>query len=178
MKTNDMQCLITAQGHPSEAQTSASAIRGGASVTLPILASAAALLASGCASTYESSTSAPFRASTSQALILPEIEIGEKITGSWTVSRFFGFTFGSPEEFADGIVFNSGASASADPLKAAAAYQAVKSSGADFIVSPNYVVKNTGAFFGSTIVTVTGYKGKIKGFKAYSPNLISEQPKR
>ncbi len=51
-------------------------------------------------------------------------------------------------------------------VKSAAAYNAVRGSGADVLINPSYIVEDTNfLLFREIDVTVTGYAGKIKGFK-------------
>jgi hypothetical protein len=86
----------------------------------------------------------------------------------------FGFLkFGGDSQFADGVSYGgqSGglSSLGLDPVsavKSAAAYKAVKSSGADLIVAPRYEVNEENYFiFKKVSVTVKGNKGNIRSIR-------------
>ncbi|MDG5500800.1 hypothetical protein [Marinobacter sp. BGYM27] len=126
----------------------------------------------GCSSLNVSSTPVPL-AGTVGTDINADIEVGEKITGTSSATKILFFTVGGETEYADGVAYgaNSGSSplAALDmvaPVKAAAAYNAIKGSGADVIVAPRYTVKKKDYFvYGTIDVTVEGYKGTIKSVK-------------
>lgn len=125
----------------------------------------------GCSSMSMSSNSMPLTAPI-DTNVKADVQVGEKITGQSTVTKVLFFTLGGDKEYADGVAYG-GSSGSAlpfgDPVadaKAAAAYKAVKSSGADVIVLPRYTVKKQDYLVFSKIdVTVEGYKGIIKSVK-------------
>lgn len=125
----------------------------------------------GCSSMNMSANSIPMTAPI-ETNIKADIQVGEKISGQSSVTKILFFTLGADKEFADGVAYGgSGGSAFpfGDPVgdaKAAAAYKAVTSSGADVIVLPRYTVKTNNYFVFSTIdVSVEGYKGTIKSVK-------------
>lgn len=126
----------------------------------------------GCSSMNVSSTPVPL-AGTVDTDIKADIEVGEKITGSSSATKVLFFTIGGETEYADGVAYgdaggNSPLAAldSVAPVKAAAAYNAIQSSGADVIVAPRYTVKKKDYLvYGTIDVTVEGYKGTIKSVK-------------
>lgn len=123
----------------------------------------------GCSSMNVSSTPVPL-AGTVDTDIKADIEVGEKITGSSSATQVLFFTVGGETEYADGVAYGDAGSSSplaaldsVAPVKAAAAYNAIKSSGADVIVAPRYTVrKKDYLVYGTIDVTVEGYKGTIK----------------
>jgi hypothetical protein len=125
----------------------------------------------GCTSMNMSTSAMPLTAPI-QSNVKADIQVGEKITGQSSVTKVLFFSLGADKEFADGITYgDSGGSGFllGDPIgdaKSAAAYKAVKASGADVIVLPRYTVKEKNYFVFSTIdVSVEGYKGTIKSVK-------------
>jgi hypothetical protein len=108
-----------------------------------------------------------------------DVKVGEAITGQSSTNILFNFfAFGGDNQFADGVVYGGGASGGGlgglglpipDPIattKAAAAYKAVKSSGADMIVAPRYEVTVDDYFiFKKVDVKVTGNKGSITSIR-------------
>ncbi|MBE9536381.1 MAG: hypothetical protein IMF07_04300 [Proteobacteria bacterium] len=50
-------------------------------------------------------------------------------------------------------------------LKSEAAYNALKGSGADYILNPTYEVKKTGFIINQVSVTVQGWGAKVKGYR-------------
>ncbi len=127
---------------------------------------------SGCTSLNVSSNSMPVTAPL-QTDVKADVEVGEKISGKASVTKVLFFTIGSDKQFSDGVAYGGSAGGSAlpfgDPVskaKAAAAYKAVTSSGADIIVAPRYTVETEDFLvFGTINVTVEGYKGTIKSIK-------------
>jgi ABC-type Fe3+-hydroxamate transport system substrate-binding protein len=126
---------------------------------------------SGCSSMNMSSNSMPLTAPV-EANVKADIQVGEKITGQSSVTKVLFFTLGDDKEYADGITYGGSSGSSfpfGDPVadaKAAAAYKAVKSSGADVIVLPRYTVKKQDYLLFSKIdVMVEGFKGTIKSVK-------------
>jgi hypothetical protein len=77
------------------------------------------------------------------------------------------------DKYADGVTYNGGESGIFDMLskveavKAAAAYNAIRTSEAEVLVSPQYVVEenNWNPFYKLIKVKVTGYPGKIVSIK-------------
>lgn len=128
----------------------------------------------GCSSMNMSSNSMPLAGGV-QTDLKADIDVGEKISGHSAATKILFFTMGADSEYADGVNYGA-SSASAggllplpDPVaqvKAAAAYNAIESSGADVIVAPRYIVKKQDYFvYGTIDVTVEGYKGTIKSVK-------------
>lgn len=80
---------------------------------------------------------------------------------------------GGDTQFADGVSYGGasagGLSGMLDPVsavKSAAAYKAVKSSGADLIIAPRYEVTEQDYFiFKKVDVTVKGNKGNIRSIR-------------
>jgi hypothetical protein len=131
---------------------------------------------SGCVSYNASQPVAPLD-STVKADLKADVKVGGTITGESSTNILFNFlAFGGDTQFADGVTYG-GAGASGgglalpfpDPVattKAAAAYKAVKSSGADLIVAPRYEVNVKDYFiFKKVDVKVTGNKGSINSIR-------------
>ena len=121
----------------------------------------------GCSSINKSVIASPVEVTTTTN-INAKVKVGGKITGTAESSLLLGFiVLSGPTEFADGV-FSSLVANPLNPtgsIKAAAAYNAIYTSGADIIVNPQYVVKVTRSILYKTIeVTVSGYNGKITGF--------------
>ncbi|SQG00942.1 lipoprotein [Paucimonas lemoignei] len=133
---------------------------------------------SGCVSYNMSQPSAPLEAVVKSDL-KADVKVGETISGESSTNILFNFfAFGGDTQFADGVVYGGGAGGGAlgslglpipDPIsttKAAAAYKAVKSSGADLIVAPRYEVNVEDYFiFKKVGVKVTGNKGSISSIR-------------
>jgi hypothetical protein len=109
-----------------------------------------------------------------------DVKVGETISGQSSTNILFNFfAFGGDTQFADGVVYGAGGGGGGalgglglpipDPIsttKAAAAYKAVKSSGADLIVAPRYEVNVKDYFiFKKVDVKVTGNKGSISSIR-------------
>lgn len=128
--------------------------------------------ASGCTSYNVNQPSAPMDGVVSTDL-KADVRVGEPITGQSSVNILFGFLkFGGDNQFADGVAYggtDGGSLLSFDPVssaKSAAAFKAVKSSGADLIVAPRYEVSVQDYFvFKKVDVKVTGNKGNIAGIR-------------
>ncbi|XEG74017.1 hypothetical protein QA447_07240 [Pseudomonas sp. abacavir_1] len=128
--------------------------------------------ASGCTSYNVNQPSAPMDGVVSTDL-KADVRVGEPITGQSSVNILFGFLkFGGDNQFADGVAYggtDGGSLLSFDPVssvKSAAAFKAVKSSGADLIVAPRYEVSVQDYFvFKKVNVKVTGNKGNIAGIR-------------
>jgi hypothetical protein len=129
--------------------------------------------ASGCVSYNNSQPSSPID-STVKADLKADIAVGDAISGQSSVNVLFGFLkFGGDSQFADGVSYGGESGALSglglDPVsavKSAAAYKAVKSSGADLIVAPRYEVNEENYFiFKKVSVTVKGNKGNIRSIR-------------
>ncbi|MFZ6049225.1 hypothetical protein ACFW0H_24280 [Pseudomonas sp. CR3202] len=103
-----------------------------------------------------------------------DVAVGESISGQSEVNILFGFLrFGGDSQFADGVAYGADSGGvlpfGPDPLaavKSAAAYKAVKSSGADLIVAPRYELSVQDYFvFKKVTAKVTGNKGTIKSIR-------------
>ena len=103
-----------------------------------------------------------------------DVAVGEAITGQSSVNILFGiFKFGGDSEFADGVEYGGstggGLGGALDPVsavKSAAAYKAVKASGADLIIAPRYEVSEESyVIFKKVSVTVKGNKGNIRSIR-------------
>ena len=121
----------------------------------------------GCSSINKSVIASPVEVTTTTN-INAKVKVGDKINGTAKSRLLLGFfVLSGPTEFADGV-FSSLVANPLNPtgsIKAAAAYNAIYTSGADIIVNPQYVVKVTRSILYTTIeVTVSGYNGKITGF--------------
>ena len=133
---------------------------------------AVALATSGCMSHNVSQPTAPIAGSVT-ADLKAKIEVGGKITGQSSSNILFGMLkISGDSEFADGVAYDGApgpAFSLPDPVsatKAAAAFNAVKSSGADLIVAPRYAVSvEDYLVFKKVNVTVTGNKGIIKNIR-------------
>ncbi|MHC8316683.1 hypothetical protein [Pseudomonas sp. LB3P31] len=129
--------------------------------------------ASGCVSYNNSQPSSPID-STVKADLKADIAVGDTISGQSSVKVLFGlFKFGGDSQFAEGVSYGGQSGGLSglglDPVsavKSAAAYKAVKSSGADLIVAPRYEVNEENYFLFKTVsVTVTGNKGNIRSIR-------------
>ena len=133
---------------------------------------AATMIGFGCAAQNLSQFPAPIDTTIATDL-KADIEVGKAITGQSSANIIMNLiSFGGDTRFADGVVYGGGAGGPVglpDPVskaKAAAAYKAVMSAGADVIVAPKYVVDVKDYFvFKQVNVTVTGWSGKIKSIR-------------
>lgn len=133
--------------------------------------SAFALLA-GCASQNVSQPALPLGGAVETGL-KADVKVGEVITGESSVNILFSMIkFGGDTQFADGVTYGGGEGGFAlglDPVasaKSAAAYKAVKASGADVIVAPRYEVSVQDYFMYKTVnVKVTGNKGTVTAIR-------------
>lgn len=152
---------------------------------LTVVASAAiiGMLASGCASTNVSKLSAPGAAISKTVVATPDVEKGEKITGSAKIIKILGgLIILGDTKYADGVRYStsiekqeSGVLAGLAAMfggesnaraKAAAAYKACEASNSDMILCPSYAVDEINyVVFTKTSCTVSGFKGVIKGIK-------------
>lgn len=130
---------------------------------------------SGCVSYNVSQPTAPLEGSVKTDL-KADVKVGGTITGESSTNILFNFlTFGGDTQFADGVAYGGSSGGGGlglplpDPIstaKAAAAYKAVKSSGADLIVAPRYEVNVKDYFiFKKVDVKVTGNKGSINSIR-------------
>ena len=142
---------------------------------------AGALFATGCSTTNASKLSGPASAVTTTLVATPDVEKGDKITGTVTITKILGglITLGDTK-YADGVQFTSSvnqqqqgflASILGDQTyaraKAAASYKACENNGADLILCPSYVMDKTDyLLFSTTTCKVDGFKGVIKGIKS------------
>jgi hypothetical protein len=140
------------------------------------LAAIASVIAmtSGCVSYNASQPAAPLSGDVRTDL-KADVKVGETISGESSANVLFGWlNIGGDNQFADGVSYGgAGGSAMGLPLpdpvsnaKAAAAYKAVKASGADLIVAPRYeVTVNDYFIFKQVNVKVTGNKGSIQSIR-------------
>ncbi|GFM80624.1 hypothetical protein PSCICN_13160 [Pseudomonas cichorii] len=130
---------------------------------------------SGCVSYNVSQPTAPLEGVVKTEL-KADVKVGDTISGESSTNILFNFlSFGGDNRYADGVVYGgaSGGGGLSLPLpdpvsatKAAAAYKAVKSSGADLIVAPRYEVNVQDYFiFKKVNVKVTGNKGSINSIR-------------
>jgi|TARA_B100002003_G_scaffold136807_1_gene126422 hypothetical protein len=92
-----------------------------------------------------------------------EVDLSNKLMGTSTTKYLFQIIqLEGDTNFADGY----GGLGGVGKTKSAAAYNAISSSDADVLVSPQYVITMKDNFFIQEItVTVTGFGGKIKSIK-------------
>ncbi|QYN03382.1 hypothetical protein K1T36_09525 [Pseudomonas protegens] len=136
--------------------------------------SALVATAAGCTSYNTSQPSSPIDSQV-KADLKADVVVGEAISGQSSVNILFGFLkFGGDSQFADGVAYGGDGSGALgglgfDPVsavKSAAAFKAVKSSGADLIVAPRYEVSEENYFvFKKVSVTVKGNKGSIRSIR-------------
>ncbi|WP_271411143.1 hypothetical protein [Pseudomonas sp. Q1-7] len=137
---------------------------------VPAALTAALAVLSGCSSYNVSQPATPLNGSVKTGL-KADVAVGEQISGQSEVNILFSvLRFGGDSQFADGVTYGGDSSGvlpfGPDPIsavKAAAAYKAVKASGADLIVAPRYELTVQDYFvFKKVIAKVTGNKGTIK----------------
>ncbi|MBX8483264.1 hypothetical protein [Pseudomonas cichorii] len=130
---------------------------------------------SGCVSYNVSQPTAPLEGVVKTDL-KADVKVGGAISGESSTNILFNvLSFGGDNRYADGVVYGGASGGGAlglplpDPVattKAAAAYKAVKSSGADLIVAPRYEVNVQDYFiFKKVNVKVTGNKGSINSIR-------------
>ena len=131
----------------------------------------ASFIATGCTSYNAYQPTAPLVGSV-EAPLQAEIEVGKAIAGEATVGLLFGvIQVQGDSKFADGVTYGGGGGPINlfDPVnsaKAAAAYKAVSSSGADMIVAPRYVIDTVNyGVFKQVKVKVEGWRGKLRRIK-------------
>ncbi len=130
------------------------------------------MICSGCTTIYKNQFNAPLGARVSGEL-RADIKVGDRISGTASNTVVLGFiTLGSPDKFAEGVFGAAEGTLpsplpfmnSKDDLLSASAYNAVTSSGADLIIAPQYFKEcHDYIWYKTTKVTVTGYKGTLKG---------------
>ncbi|MEQ6886550.1 hypothetical protein [Salicola sp. Rm-C-2C1-2] len=132
-----------------------------------------ALALGGCSATKVSTNSMPLT-SPLQTNVEADVEVGGKISGEATFSRFLVFPIGADDStLAEGVSYGGGVTSGygyfgqeVQKAKAAAAYEAVESSGADIIVAPKYEIDRSNyLIFSTTQVKVSGYKGTINSIE-------------
>lgn len=129
-------------------------------------------LLTGCASQNVSQPTAPLNGEVTTDL-KADVKVGETITGQSSVNILFGvLKLGGDSQFADGVTYGGGEGGFAlglDPVataKSAAAFKAVKSSGADLIVAPRYEVSvQDYLVYKAVNVKVTGNKGTVTAIR-------------
>ena len=123
------------------------------------------LIFSGCASTNQSHIYSEIYVNTESELVADiDVNMNEKLTGTATGEYFLGLIqISGDNKYADGY----GLAVSAEgKAKAAAAYNAISGSGADILVSPQYVLEiNNNIVMKTITATVSGYGGKFKSIK-------------
>lgn len=137
-----------------------------------VAALSAFALLTGCASQNVSQPALPLGGAVETGL-KADVKVGEVITGESSVNILFSvIKFGGDTQFADGVTYGGGEGGFAlglDPVasaKSAAAYKAVKASGADVIVAPRYEVNVQDYFVYKTVnVKVTGKKGTVTAIR-------------
>jgi hypothetical protein len=137
-----------------------------------IAAISAFALLTGCASQNISQPAVPLNGTVGTNL-KADVKVGETISGESSVNILFNvFKLGGDTQFADGVTYGGGEGGFAlgiDPVasaKSAAAYKAVKASGADVIVAPRYEVNVQDYFVYKTVsVKVTGNKGTVTAIR-------------
>lgn len=155
-----------------------------------LLAAGAMLVATGCSKLSTNVQSSNTFIGNS-ANFQTDLSIGDKISGTCSVTRFLFFTFGDTDKEASGVMFNANEASkdavgaignlleSSDPVAKcarAAAYNAVVKNGADVIFAPRYTSEISGIplLFQTINVNLTGYKANIKGFKQLDTQKILE----
>ncbi len=144
------------------------------------------LLISGCSTNYLSQPSSPLEVKTI-GMLEPDIEVGEKIEATASVSRVCYMFIVSDTKFADGVNYGGpyveesvSESFWGDTIleaKSAAAYKACAENKADVIICPRYyIIVNTYPFYKEVRAKVFGYKGTIKGVHPRTPKPLPTQP--
>ena len=142
------------------------------------LALISVLLLSGCSTTRMSSGSMSLEGQIDSD-IKADVEVGQRISGESSFATLFSvINIGGPTEFADGVTYGTASGGSAGLLgsvlgggpvakaKSAAAHDALTSSGADLIVSPQYSIQvKDYVVYKKLDVTVEGYKGTINSIE-------------
>lgn len=105
-----------------------------------------------------------------------DVDMTKKLVGYASGGYLFHlFKVSGDSKYADGIKYNAsgdgesffsslfGAFGKADEVKSAAAYNAIRTSSADVLINPQYIVEesNWNPFYKLIKVKVTGYPGKV-----------------
>lgn len=124
------------------------------------------LVLAGCSSSNHSAPSA-YAGPVLSSCLNAETEVGGPISGRSKTTRILGFIKFGDKEYADGVgygvrSFSLGLS-DAEDTKAAAAYKAIKQSGADTMIAPKYdvVEYNLLGLYKTTTAVVSGRAGKM-----------------
>ena len=144
------------------------------------------VLTIGCSTSYLSQPSSPVEVKTI-AVLEPDIEVGEQIEATASVSRVCYMFVVSDTKFADGVNYGGpyveesvNESYWGDTIleaKSAAAYKACAENKADVIICPRYyIIVDTYPFYKHVRAKVFGYKGIIKGVKVASQKPLQTQP--
>lgn len=104
-----------------------------------------------------------------------EVDTSKKLTGYASgVYLFHLFKISGDSKYTDGVDYGDGKAglierwfSTSHDVKAAAAYNAIRTSNADVLVSPQYVIEtnNWNPIYKQIKVKVTGYPGKIISIK-------------
>lgn len=131
-------------------------------------------LATSCSTLRTGTTSVPMyspKAEINPIRANVDVDMNKKLVGKSSSSYFLFFRVSGDNKFADGMSYTSESKiaglfkARENKTKSSAAYNALKGSGADIIVHPNYVVEiKNYILFKEITVTVTGYAGYFKKF--------------
>lgn len=139
-----------------------------------LLALSLALIITSCTTTRTGALSTPAYAP--KAEINPiranvDVDMNKKLEGESKSSYFLIFQVGGGNKFVDGMSYSSETQFSSffkareNKTKSAAAYNALKNSGADIIVHPNYIVEvHDYLLFKQIKVKVAGYAGYFRKF--------------
>lgn len=134
---------------------------------LLLLSVVSVLLMTSCKSTLASATSTPLSVTENIRPLDADITVDteKEISGESKTLYFLFFRLSGDSKYAEGVDYSTKSglfSTKVNRAKAAAAYKAVKSSGCDVIVHPNYEVNvEDYVFFKKIHVKVTGYAGTI-----------------
>lgn len=131
------------------------------------------MLFCGCSTNYLSQPSSELKVNTVGTL-RPDIEIGEKIEATATVSRICYIFISGPSKFAEGVNYGDSCMGysivdsfwgdTVAEAKAAAAYRACVENKADLIICPRYyIIIDSYPFYKKVSAKVFGYKGVLKG---------------
>jgi len=103
-----------------------------------------------------------------------DVDMTTKLTGYAYGGYLFNMLkINGDNKYADGISYNGGkmgffsAISKVESVKSAAAYNAIRQSKADVLISPQYVIEEShwNPFWKSVKVKVTGYAGKVVSIK-------------
>jgi|TARA_Y100001960_G_C14713027_1_gene848061 hypothetical protein len=124
----------------------------------------------GCASTNQGVPAARLDPSLSSENEVKVI-VGSKVSATSEGTVVLGFmNFMDDDKYADGVVYGGDKGSWFDTtskIRSAAAYKAMRKSGADVLVAPTYVTEvHEYLLWRHVTVTVNAYKGRIAGFKS------------